>query len=145
MNEFADYLQQRWDEGCHNASRLYQEIRQKGYSGKRAMVARMVSGWRKAGKAARPKAAERIAPRHAAILVTRADDQMSEEQRQLFDRIAMQCPDVLTLRAIALGFGEALKSGALHSIAAMDCQGQTVRVWTSCSVRLRITEGHLCL
>ena len=56
VNEFADYLQQRWDEGCHNASRLYQEIRQKGYSGKRAMVARMVSGWRKTGKAARPKA-----------------------------------------------------------------------------------------
>ncbi len=32
VNEFADYLQQRWDEGCHNASRLYQEIREKGYS-----------------------------------------------------------------------------------------------------------------
>ena len=31
VNEFADYLQQRWNEGCHNASRLYQEIREKGY------------------------------------------------------------------------------------------------------------------
>ena len=50
VSEFADYLQQRWNEGCHNASRLYQEIRQKGYSGKRAMVRRFVSGWRKTGK-----------------------------------------------------------------------------------------------
>lgn len=62
VTEFADYLQQRWNEGCHHASRLYQEIREKGYGGKRAMVARLVAGWRKRGKAASPKAAERIAP-----------------------------------------------------------------------------------
>jgi transposase len=29
VSEFADYLQQRWNEGCHSASRLYQEIRKK--------------------------------------------------------------------------------------------------------------------
>jgi transposase len=44
VNAFADYLQQRWNEGCHNASRLYQEIRERGYGGKRAMVARFVAG-----------------------------------------------------------------------------------------------------
>ena len=31
VNEFAEYLQQRWDEGCHNAAQLYREIREKGY------------------------------------------------------------------------------------------------------------------
>ena len=108
VNEFADYLQQRWNEGCHNASRLYQEIRQKGYAGKRAMVARFVAGWRKTGKAASPKAPERISPKHAAILVTRPADQMKDEQQQLLDRIAMQCPDVIDLRRIALGFRAAL-------------------------------------
>jgi hypothetical protein len=29
--EFADYLQQRWSEGCHNATQLYREIRVRGY------------------------------------------------------------------------------------------------------------------
>jgi len=95
VNEFADYLQQRWNEGCHNASRLYQEIRQKGYQGKRAMVARFVASWRKTGKAASPKAPERISPKHAAILVTRAADQMTDEQQQLLDRITAQCPEVI--------------------------------------------------
>ncbi len=33
VSEFADYLQQRWSEGCHNASMLYHEIRGKGYTG----------------------------------------------------------------------------------------------------------------
>ena len=108
VNEFAAYLEQRWNEGCHNATRLYQEIRAKGYAGKRAMVARLVSPWRKTGKAARPDAPERIAPKHAAILATRAADQMTPEQQRLFERIANQCPDATDLRRLALGFRTAL-------------------------------------
>jgi len=108
VNAFAEYLQQRWNEGCHNASRLYQDIRQKGYAGKRAMVARYVAGWRTAGKATLSRAAERIAPKHAAILVTRAAEEMSDEQRLLFERVAVQCPEVLEMRTLALGFRDAL-------------------------------------
>jgi len=108
VNQFADYLQQRWNEGCHNASRLYQEIREKGYAGKRSMVARFVSNWRKTGKPSSPNSPQRIAPRHAAILVTRPADRMSDEQRRLFDRIAIQCPEVIALRKFALDFRDAL-------------------------------------
>ncbi|SRR6266481_225260 len=108
VNEFADYLDQRWKEGCHNASRLYHEIREKGYAGKRAMVARLVASWRTTGKPASPNAPQRIAPKHAAILVTRRVDQMSDEQQQLLDRITVQCPEVFILRQLALGFRAAL-------------------------------------
>ena len=55
VSEFAAYLQQRWNEGCHNAYRLYQEICQQGYRGKRSMVARLVAQWRKPGKAYFPQ------------------------------------------------------------------------------------------
>jgi transposase len=43
VSDFAVYLQQRWDEGCHNATRLLQEIRGRGYTGCRSMVAKFVS------------------------------------------------------------------------------------------------------
>jgi transposase len=72
------------------------------------MVARFVAGWRKTGKTARPNAPERISPKHAAILVTRAADQITEEQQRLLDRITNQCPDVVNLRRIALSFRAAL-------------------------------------
>lgn len=108
VSEFADYLQQRWNEGCHNASRLYQEIRQKGYSGKHAMVRRFVSGWRKTGKPTSPELPQRISPKHAAILVTRPADKINDEQQQLLDRIETQCPEVIDLRKISLGFRAAL-------------------------------------
>ncbi len=108
VSQFADYLQQRWNEGCRNASRLYQEIRQKGYSGKHAMVRRFVSGWRKTGKPTSPEAQQRISPKHAAILVTRPADKINDEQQQLLDRIEAQCPEVSDLRKISLGFRAAL-------------------------------------
>ncbi len=111
VNEFGAYLEQRWNEGCHNATALYQEIRDKGYRGKRSMVARFVASWRKTGRTTRPNAPERISPRHAAILVTRGVDQMTEEQQRLFDRIASQCPEVVDLRQIALAFRAALTGG----------------------------------
>jgi transposase len=108
VSEFADYLQQRWNEGCHNASRLYQEIRQKGYAGKHNMVRRFVSGWRRTGKATSPDAPQRISPKHAAILVTRPADKVTDEQQQLLNRIETQCPEVADLRNMSLGFRAAL-------------------------------------
>jgi transposase len=108
VSEFAAYLQRRWREGCHNASRLYREIRQQGYRGKRGMVARLVAAWRKTDKAPSTKAPERISPRHAAILVTRPADQINDEQQQLLHRLALQCPAIIDLRKIALGFRAAL-------------------------------------
>jgi hypothetical protein len=59
-----------------------------GYRGKRSMVARFVAGWRKTGRTTRPHAPERISPKHAAILVTRGADQMTDEQQCLFDWVA---------------------------------------------------------
>jgi transposase len=111
VNQFAEYLHQRWDEGCHNAAQLYREIREKGYLGKRAMIARLVANWRKGGKTSRPNAPKRISPKHAAILVTRAADQMTEAQQHLFDRISAQCRDVIELRQMALAFRTALTGG----------------------------------
>jgi transposase len=111
VNTFAAYLEQRWNEGCHNATKLYDEIRARGYKGKRSMVARFVGNWRCTGKPTRPNAPERISPKHAAILVTRAADQITEDQQRLLDRISAQCPDIVELRQMALGFRAALTAG----------------------------------
>jgi len=110
VTEFTEYLQQRWTEGCHNASRLYREICQKGYNGKRSMVAKFVADWRSKGPSKRASSSEKISPKHAAILVTRAADKMTAEQQTLLERITVQCPDVYDLRNIALAFRSAMKA-----------------------------------
>jgi transposase len=116
VSKFADYLQQRWNEGCHNASRLYREIRQQGYLGKGVMVARWVAAWRKTGKATSRKAPKRISPRQAALLVTRPADQLKHEQQQLLDHLARHCPAIIELRKLALGFRAALVVDDSHQL-----------------------------
>jgi len=147
VNHFAEYLQQRWDEGCHNAAQLYREIREKGYLGKRAMLARLVANWRKGGKTSRPNAPERISPKHAAILVTRAADQMTEAQQRLFDRISAQCPAVIELRQMALAFRTALTGGDAAKLrlwveGARHCEyGSVVRFAYGCFWQLGLNPN----
>ena len=108
--DFGDYLHQRWNEGCHNATRLFHEISTRGYKGSRVMVAKFVATWRPTGRQlAKPGMPERIAPKHAAILTARAPDKLSEEQQTLLDRLMINCPDIIRLRDLALGFRDSLK------------------------------------
>lgn len=44
---FADYLEQRWRLGEHNAFRLWQEIKERGFTGEVHAVRRFVQEWRK--------------------------------------------------------------------------------------------------
>lgn len=38
LGPYETYLQQRWDEGCHNAAQLYREIQAKGYIGSQSLL-----------------------------------------------------------------------------------------------------------
>ncbi len=40
---YADYIQQRWEAGCHNASQIWRELRDMGFDGSRGLVACWVS------------------------------------------------------------------------------------------------------
>jgi transposase len=51
------------------------------------------------------------ASQHAAILVTRRADQLTEEQQQLLDRLAVHWPAVTAIRKEALDFRAALQGG----------------------------------
>lgn len=109
VQHFADYLRRRWTEGCHNATQLFQEIRSQGYRGQRGMVAHFVSGWR-APKHHAIARIQKVAPRHAAVLATRAPDQLTQEQRVLFEQLSSTCPELKLMRMLALDFRAALSS-----------------------------------
>ena len=65
----------------------------------------MSPSWRPTGnrpsKAASP---QHVAPKHAAILTVQAPEKLTPEQQTLFDRLAACCPDLLSIRKIALAF-----------------------------------------
>jgi transposase len=43
---FVSYLQDRWQQGCWNVSKLFREIQAKGYAGSRSLLAQAVQPWR---------------------------------------------------------------------------------------------------
>lgn len=111
VQEFAPYLEQRWREGCSNATKLFQEIRGRGYRGQRSMVAQFVSHWRGSRCSNKPRHPIRIAPRHATALITRAADQLTDQQQLLVDQLSCNCPDLKWIRSLALDFRAAVLSG----------------------------------
>lgn len=123
VREFHEYLQRRWNEGCHNATRLFHEIRAQGYCGCRQMVSHHVSCWRQKARSRTPakkKKIDRLAPRHAAILACRPTERLSEQQRTLFEQVAENCPSIRSMRALAMDFRDAMANkdsdGMLHWI-----------------------------
>jgi transposase len=122
VREFDDYLRQRWNEGCHNATLLFREIRERGYQGSRQMVSNHTSTWRTSPRPelSQRKKLDRIAPKHAAILACRPAERLSEQPRTLLEQVAINCPSLRSMRFLALDFREAISSndrdGMLHWI-----------------------------
>jgi transposase len=120
VQRFAEYLQRRWAEGCHNATRLFEEIRAQGYRGGRGMVARHVAGWRNSAPALPAARPQKITAKHAAILITKPLGQLTAEQQAVLDQLSAQCPDLRRLRELSAEFREVFRRG----------EGQALQAWT---------------
>ena len=118
VQHFADYLQRRWAERCHNATRLFEEIRAQGYRGGRTMVARHVAEWRNSAQAVPAARSRKITPKQAAILITKPLSQLTVEQQELLDQLSAQCPDLLRLRKLVAEFREVFRGGESQALQA---------------------------
>jgi transposase len=100
LDPWKPYLIARWNEGCHNAKLLYQEIRDQGYSHSIDIVTKLLSDFRyteEQGKKLRapraPKAKKGSitggspTARNVAALFMRREEKLGEEQKQYLDRL----------------------------------------------------------
>jgi len=121
VREFDAYLQERWAQGCHNATQLFREIRSRGYRGSRQMVSYHVSPWRMANPRTKPKPSKRLAPKDAAILMCKRPERRSADQQNILDRLASSHADIGHLCGLALGFRNAMQSrNGAHMLAWID-------------------------
>jgi transposase len=100
LDPWKPYLIARWNEGCHNAKRLYHEIREQGYSHSIDIVTKLLSDFRyteeqgkklRAPKAPKAKkgsiAGATPTARNVAALFMRREEKLNEEQKQYLDRV----------------------------------------------------------
>jgi transposase len=99
VDRYAEYLRRRWDEGCHNATQLHQELKEQGFKGCATMVRSAVAGWRARGVTTRSMPTRRggssphgPSPRQAMWLVTRDEEEVQDDERPLRAKILELCP-----------------------------------------------------
>lgn len=101
LDDFKDFLVQRWNEGCHNAVLLLKDIRQRGFTGGRTILREFVAELRQlSGIPARsrqtdgiPIQIEKIKPvpssRKLAWLSMQREPRLDEEQKALLLKVGL--------------------------------------------------------
>ena len=119
VNKFCGYLEKRWDEGCHNATKLWREIQTQGFAGCRSMVAQLVSAFRspalrhghQPSQQSIPKTkCKSLSPRQAAMLLARPPEKLIDAEQKLVERIQKSCPEAALLRPIMNEFSAILRN-----------------------------------
>ncbi|WP_169808680.1 transposase [Microtetraspora niveoalba] len=96
IEEFACYLQQRWEQGCTNAEQLYQEIKAMGYRGKGNAVREYLRPWRTQTTIALPPAPPTV--RQATGWFLRNPDSLDTDELQHLQALTTTCPALAALR-----------------------------------------------
>ena len=100
LDPYRSYLLQRWQEGCHNATQIYREIKDMGYMGSRTGLSAVIAKLRKDLPSAShtvqvrtPQSTKhRLAPRRVARILAKAPDQREPEEAWIADVVCQaQC------------------------------------------------------
>jgi transposase len=116
---FAGYLRERWEAGCHNATRLWHELRDRGFRGSYTSVAIYVAPWRGAGYRYRGQPNKRrdssaptearVTPRQVCWLLLRSCDALTDEERAYLARLQVACPQVAVVAGFVATFAAVLQ------------------------------------
>jgi transposase len=120
----ADYLRQRWEDGCRNATQLWREVRGRGYAGQvnglRAWVAEHLRGG-----SARPRTGSSPAkpvwqvpsPRRTARLLTMEADHIRGDDGAFIKAVLASSAEIAAAADLARRFGTMIKARDLEALA----------------------------
>jgi transposase len=110
VDEYRSYLDQRWEEGCHNASRLWREMLERGFTGRQSIVRNWIR------KHHGPKAARftrasfvplppRVSPRQTAWQILKS----CESNRPFLEELYRRSPEIASCAVVAQEFFRMIK------------------------------------
>lgn len=108
------YLEQRWRDGCRNGAALVRELRERGYTGGRSIVADAVHALRGDACVVDPTAVaaiveraetRRASPRHVRWWFVRWADDLDGDDRDALERLLAAHDEARTVYALAQSFG----------------------------------------
>lgn len=89
LEPYVTYLQDRWQEGCTNASKLYRELVGRGYTGSLTLLARAIASWRtpRLPPEQRRKMTRRTRRLSMRWICLRPPEQLKQEEKILLEKL----------------------------------------------------------
>jgi len=130
---YERHLRTRWEEGCHNARQLWQEIRGQGFPGQAAIVRQYLARWRP--QPGRPGPTPRkadgtpptasvvqptrvLSPHQARWLLLRAWDTLTPDEQTYRTALLDQHPTILEAQRLVADFGTLVRTRDRPGLAA---------------------------
>jgi hypothetical protein len=120
IDPFREAVKERWESGCHNAAEIWRELSAQGFAGTSDLVRRCVREWRaelppsqRRTTGSVPNAVEKNktpAPRRAARLRMRDDQELDEIEREIVTRIVQLSPEIKTAQDLGQKFQQLIRS-----------------------------------
>jgi transposase len=113
VDPYLSYLASRWNQGCHNVARLYEEIVAQGYTGTRRTLEMRLRPFRPKG--ARPVSKQTIiwdkppSPRGVALMMVRSTQSRTREQTAYLEHLVQSDSTIAVVFTLAQDFGRLLR------------------------------------
>jgi transposase len=121
LASYLPYLRERWASGAHNGLQLFREIKDRGYTGSRALLGRLIAEWRtelppkpRQGKPRKPRLVaksgqRRLSSRSASFLMILPPEKLTAKQKQQLESICQASLDLHTVYLLCQEFVTMLK------------------------------------
>jgi transposase len=119
VDQHCEYLRQRWQAGCHNASQLWRELRERGFTGQSALVRNWIRKHygprsRRTKQKTSFSPATRASPRQTAWLLLK----QPEDALPYLNELSSRSPQIATCASLAREFWSPLNKP--HLVANRD-------------------------
>ena len=137
VRPFGLYLAERWAQGCHNASKLYRELRDQGYSGSRKKVCEYVKTWREQLTPLLQRLAQLpdftpLSPKQTVWLLLKPERADTSEQKEYAKEVVRLSPEISEALSLVQKFRRMVKD---RDAGALDAWLTEVKAGTSRELR----------
>jgi transposase len=126
LDPWKPYLRQRWDEGCHNGSRLYREIKMQGYQGSRTLLSAWLATHRKTAlpstqatrgtgedyrtlQTATARSERQLSAKQVAWLVVKQPTALTVEEQEALAKMCQASAELEQAYSLAQTFGQLVR------------------------------------
>jgi transposase len=117
LEPYREYLEKRWAEGCHNAARLWRELREQGYAGQRSRVKEFLRPWRSHAPKSTRRNRKLPGPGLLAFWLAKPAEQRAKSEQQWVQTIIQMHPEIGAAEHLAQRFRAMVRNRNTEDLA----------------------------